>query len=320
MSAGEENPFDDLVLQDLDEDPPHQARSSLADDMPLSWELEANEGRHIDQLSLQPAASDQADDVVQAAVTREQTQKLSFAFEDSPAPKVETPAIERSPIARPKAFTTGEPEPVQSTPVAPPAAKIVIYDDDAARAAKYRTIKYALAGSVIGALGYAIFMIVSLGTGQRLSLLALAFFSAFGARLGTDNYRGNEVRFIAAYSAALAVVIAKLFLAIGTFWMVSSMSSDGSEEMLAHYTGTISSYYQDGEMEAVDEILDTGDNQDIEVEEVVDEADEKETLNDSSSIKLSVISFFLMLFGVGDIFCIIAAMMLAWKLAKEGYD
>ena len=208
--------------------------------------------------------------------------------------------------------------------------KIVIYDLEEKKEELRKLILFSLGGSVIGAMAWALFIFFSLGFGGRISLLALSFFAAFGARLGADQVRGRKVRLVAGLSAAFSAILAKFFLVI----LLTITFTKFTQEDLIELTDqrAAQEQYSDQQLESYQELLDTGDG-DYEDGESYAEDDEYyddgeydadavdlEALKEnakSSTLALGFFQIFFSLFTIFDLPFIIIAAIVASRLAVD---
>ena len=230
------------------------------------------------------------------------------------APPAAAASSGRSPDTRPS-------ESESTVSGAPAAEKLVIYDAAEKKEEIKKLVLCATIGSVVGAMAWAGLMYASFGFGGRLSLLALAFFSAFGARMGADQVRGRKVRLVAGISAMFSAVLAKFFLVI----LISITFSTFTENDLMELTdpGSANEEYTEQQMENYMEYLDTGDDgfDDSEYIEADEEYyEEPEVGLDSARSAPSAMSFFQIFFSLFSIFDLpfmIIAAIVAGKLAVD---
>ena len=204
------------------------------------------------------------------------------------------------------------------------ADKIIIYDQEEQREEIKKLVLCSLGGSVVGAMAWAGMMYVSFGFGGRLSLIMLAFFSAFGARLGADQVRGRKVRLVAGLAAIFSTILAKFFLVV----LLSITFAKFTQNDLMELTdpGAANQQYADDQMEAYQEYMDTGDGG-VDQEGFYDEDgeyyDDEEAAQAAlefakeQSTGLSFFVLFFSLFSIFDIPFMIIAAIVASKLAVD---
>lgn len=203
-------------------------------------------------------------------------------------------------------------------------SKFVVYDLEQKKRERNRVLKFSLIGSIVGAFLYALVAIISFGGGVRLGILALAFFSAFGARLGVEDDRHRDVQLPAAVSAFCGIFIAKLILAVTIIAIVGSLSPP-----LTQMSTIPESQIAGAEEDSFDEVSERNDleSEISAVRAKIPTPQRSSASSDASDLlgvfvppdRVSVWGIFRALTGPTDVLIVIISMVLAAILAKPRY-
>ncbi len=184
---------------------------------------------------------------------------------------------------------------------------------------------------LIGALCFAGISAFYFSIGRRAGMLAVAFFAALGAKMGTNDVRGTGVRWTAAFTAAGSAIAGKAILVFLLFQMYSGFTAEDWTNF-ADPGKSNAIYFEQG----IENALSTDSTDMRSGQEKLDDKFEKEFIVEGSAgaeeegseeeeveveVEAKPLAFgqvFPKMFDVFDLPLIIASMIFAYRMARHG--